>query len=62
VVKEKTKGKKENDCYYCGAPLRDEDVFQHGGNKFCAKCIAEHIKEEHFNDPAVRRAWTFKSA
>jgi hypothetical protein len=58
-VKEKTKGK-EGGCDYCGAPLRDEDVFSHGGNKFCAKCIAEHIKNEHF-DAEVRRAWTFKS-
>jgi uncharacterized Zn finger protein (UPF0148 family) len=51
---------KEN-CDDCGMPIMDEDVFRHQGKKYCPKCVAEHIKEEHLGSPEAKKLTTFRT-
>ena len=59
MVKDKKKEKDKRSCDFCGAPMNDEEVMAHGGNKFCPKCMAEHIRNDHYSID-VASAWTFK--
>ena len=48
-------------CDDRGAPIRDEDVFRHEEKKYCAKCVAEHIREKHLDSAEAKKLVTFKN-
>jgi len=49
-------------CDDCGAQIRDEDVFRHEAKKYCAKCVAEHIKGKHLDSAEAKKLTTFRTA
>jgi len=49
-------------CEDCGALIRNEDIFRHEDKNYCAKCAAEHIKEEHLGSAEAKKLTTFRTA
>ena len=56
MVKEKSK----EQCKSCGVHLHDEDVIIHDGYKYCPKCMATHIHDQHYS-AEIAEVWTYKS-
>jgi formylmethanofuran dehydrogenase subunit E len=55
----KEKESEGKSCDTCGEILNDQDVMRHSGSKYCPKCIAEHIRNEHYNKE-VASVWTYR--
>ena len=53
------KESKGKSCDVCGEILNDQDVMRHSGSKYCPKCIAEHIRDDHYTRE-IASAWTYK--